>query len=259
MRTLPHHPPVDAFRALRATLDLALAGDERDHARAAAAEDAAALMTAGENLLVRGFIAGLFDEPAAQVCRYVRRGLALKLEAVEAGRALNAWLMWDYLLFALGANDPGLAHRFAGLPGACWWNRSIRPVSYFVNRSRALVALYRGQSNEARRLLNHYRVQVVEEELPPEAQGDAEDLRNAAVLLEALLDGNARLFANGMARREEWRGAAFSVRGTAAPRALIDMDGLGLCRMALDRGIGATVQHPYLPLELLRVPAEPGT
>ena len=253
MKTLPHKPAIKVFEALKSVLDQEIAKDSEARDQAVAAEDGQALMKSGENLIVRGMIGYLYDEPLPDVARRVRRGLAYKRDAVEAGKFLNPYLLWDYLLFALAVNDRESADFFASIPQTRWWSADPLPITWFVNRSRALVALYLGREKEAARHVENSTIQVFEEDLPQEVQEEIPDIQYSVLLLRGLLLKDVALFQSTLENREKWRTERFGIMGNAVPRALIDLDGLGLCRMARDRSLDVAIESPYLPLKLIDV------
>jgi len=254
MKTLPHHPAVQVFQALKSALDEEIEKDAGTREQAIADEDGPALMKSGEGLIVRGMIAYLFDEPLPEVAGLVRRGLAFKRDAVEAGKFLNAYLLWDYLLFSLAVGDSESADFFATIPQKLWWNADPLPITWFVNRSRGLVALYLGREKEAARHIENATVQVFEEDLPEEVQEEKADIQHSVLLLRGLLLKDAKLFQDNLKSREAWRIDKFGSDGNAVPRALIDLDALGLCRMARDLRLDFRIESPYLPMKLLELP-----
>ncbi len=49
----------------------------------------------------------------------------------------------------------------------------------------------------------------------------------------------------------ELRAQSFRRHGTDAPIGALDLPGLGLCRLARERGLQVAIQHVYLPLPVL--------
>jgi hypothetical protein len=258
MRTLPHKPIVSCFEGLFPELQARLETLSALRAEALERSDAPFFLDSGEQWLVRGFVGYLYEEPAPKLAEMFRRSLLDFRTAFELGAVASAWDVWDWFLYSLAVSDTASAHFLASMPEDVWWKPWVRPISWLVVRLKALFAIFDGHGTQAARLLARLRALVFDEPLPPELKDDTPDIQNDWKLLDALHRRDAAGFTSALEFRENFRAAMFRIRGGAAPVGLMDLDGLGLCRLARERGMEIPFRHPYLPFELSDVPfAEP--
>lgn len=251
MKSMPHHPDYESFRCMRHAAQLYLEEHEPQRESEFLRGNGEGFRMLGDQRLVQGMIGYLYDMPLPEVAHHLRKGLADIRIAFELKAALHAWQVWDYFLYAAAVNDRPLAHSLASMPEDVWWNREIKPVPWLIRQVKAAFAIYRKEETVASRHLHDLHVLTFKEELPPELQPNLPEIRNYYRLLESILKKDSVVFNKSLEERTEIRADSFRRGGTIAPIALLDLHGLGLSRMARDRGISVTIQHVYLPLELL--------
>lgn len=252
MRTLPHDPPLSCFEAMLETVAQEIEAREKERARALDEADSGFFMDLGEERLIRAFLAYVYEEPMTSVVQPVREALRDLRTGFELGATSTAWDVWDYFWYAVAVGDAKSAHFIAGMPEDVWWVPETRPVPWFVVRLQAAFSIFLEEPRAARLLERLTR--LVFEPLPPELEDDVPDIQNTCRLLTALHQKKADDFARALKAREEFRARIYKTRGSVSPVALMDLDGLGICRMARDRGILPAFRSPYLPLELFDVP-----
>jgi hypothetical protein len=252
MRTMPHKPVVDDFPCLRHMAQITIEESKPRIAGAFHEGNGEFFRILGEQYVILGLIAHLFEEPTAAIAAHLRSGLRHVRTAIELRCVLNAWWVWDYLLYALAASDRALAHGISALPDEQWFNKDIKPVPWLIRQNQAVFALLRSDAMRAKRYVADVLVMTHDEQLPEELEPDLPSIRNSARLLEALQQNNATAFNAYLDARMEIRAAYFD--GMIAPIALLDLHGLGLCQLARDRELAIDVRHVYLPLALLDVP-----
>lgn len=207
----------------------------------------------------QALIVGLTDyyrmRPTGEVVSALRYGLRLKRDAIARGCRLHAWDIHDLFCYAVAVDARPLIADLLALGHQTWDHDRIRPVPWLRTQILILFALVERRRQDASRLVDDLRVALFVDKLPSELEPDLPLMRNWYRLLRALVDLEGDTFNQNLAERMELRAAHFRAGGTIAPIALCDLHGLALCRIARDKGLTVTVQHVYLPLELLEVPA----
>ena len=253
MKAMPHNPPVQNFEI---TFDLLpeLIRDKEGQQEHVPTEDLPAfLVEFAELWFVRAQLAYLFGEPAEGIVRYLWRGLEEAKKASVFGHETNPWRMWDYLSSSLAAGDYPSAHFFSSLSENRVWNPAHKPVPWLVLQVQVLAAIFQSGEHPGRvaRLQELYEA-VFRVQLPEELNDQLPEIRNTYATLDALAAGNAKEFNSHLSMRMDILSRYFSKQNTSATAALIDLHGLGLCRLARRRGMEVAVRHVYLPLELLQ-------
>lgn len=210
--------------------------------------------TRGHQWLALGMVGYLYEEPPEKVVDLLRNGLREVRTMLELLRRTHAWEIWDFFLYAVAVNDRPFARFLATMPVRLWFNETIKPVPWLIQQVRAAFALFLAKEKRAGELLEQLRIMVFEEELPIELSDQVSLIRNVCELLEDLHQRREADFRKHLQTRMELRTTWFTIGGGAAPISLIDLHGLGLCRLARDRGMKTDVRHVYLPLEMLDVP-----
>jgi hypothetical protein len=250
LRTLPHRPDGPAFESLRGSLAELIERQWDENETHFKKRNASFFAGHAELHFIRAEIDYLFEAAPAAVVAGVRQGLRHVRTAFDLGHRSTGWHVWDYTLFSLASTFRSMAHFMASLPLAAWWNSPIKPVPWLLVRNRCVFALLR-EDPAAGPLLRELEEALFRKALPPELEKDLPDLQNTWRLLQALFARDAAAFNKGLALREELRGQAFSLENRAAPVALLDLHGLGLCRLARDFEMPLETQSPYLPMDLL--------
>jgi hypothetical protein len=250
MRALPHHPDGPTFQSLRESIPGLIESQWAENEKQFKKSNGRYFAWHAELHFIRAEIDYLFEAPPATVVAGVRQGLRHARTAFDLGHHSTGWHVWDYTLFSLASTFRSMAHFMASLPLSAWWESPIKPVPWLLARNRCVFALLR-EDPAAGPLLKELEEALFRRELPPELEKDLPDLQNTWRLLQALLSRDAAAFNKGLALREELRAQAFSVGNQTAPVALLDLHGLGLCRLARDFEMPLEAGSPYLPFDLL--------
>ena len=249
-RTLPHRPDPGTLQKLQESAQTLIRQRESNRIPEFSDQNAEYFAKLANLRFIQGMVGYLFDRPLPAVADEIRRGLREIRTAFRFGHECNAWEMWNYLTFALSISARSLADFIASVPDETWWDDTIKPVPWLVLQVQAAIALLH-DGPEAAPLLHDLHVEVFETELPIELHKDLPWIQSTHALLDALQRKDSKQFNHTLQARLEIRARAYSEENTAAPIALLDLHSLGLCRLALDRGIEIHVHHPYVPLELL--------
>jgi hypothetical protein len=166
--------------------------------------------------------------------------------ALELGLLPDAWDRWNFFHAALAAGDRSFAHYLSSLdpepPGEA--------LDWLVAQVNVAQALFRGEDRDTPGLLEVLRTLVLETSLPSGVQEEIPEIQNVYRLLDALFRKDAADFNRLLAERMRVRADSFHRSGANAPIGLMDLVGLGLCRLARQQGIGVTVNHVLLPFEI---------
>lgn len=179
--------------------------------------------------------------------------------ALELGYPTEAAEVNNWFYRALVVNDQSLAHFLASLPRRVW------PYGGDLFRFQAALgfAVFRNQLERATEYLDSLAGLCLDAPPPasPEEKAKRVFLEASYHLMEALVKGDAASATKQLHRRAEVR-PVFPLEGTRyEPFQLLDLIGLGFCRLAQLRGMTLTVKHALLPLDWLNEPAparEPG-
>ena len=253
MRTMPHNPPVKDFEIFYSVLPGLISGDESQRGENLQNLDSLFFSELAESWFMRAQLAYLFEETVDTVARYVCRGLTEVRQAFDLGCDSNPWKLWDYLLFALAVRDYSSAEFLALLPDDFWWNPGQKPVPWLVLQVKTVVSLFRNAPG-TNDLLQALYQEVFQSALPEELEPLLPEIENAYSLLCFLYGRNVLEFNRYLSARMDILVRQLGRENSAATGALIDLHGLGLCRLARERGMEVTVRHAYLPLDLLMVP-----
>ncbi|MBI2901638.1 MAG: immunity 49 family protein [Planctomycetes bacterium] len=250
MRAMPHKPDAKSLQVLAAALREQITTEEARRKEKLDEGDAQFFADIAELHFIRAELDYFFEAPLPQVAKAVKLALADAREALRLGRPANAWHLWDYLTYSLAVSDREAAEFFASLPARAWDEKIVKPVPWLTAQVKAAAALVRVDPAVGR-LLEQLRILVFDEILPEALDDLLPQIRNTCLLLEGVSRREAKAFHEAMASRAELRAEYYGRLAPAAPIALLDLAGLGLCRLAKDRGMEVDVRHVTLPLELL--------
>ncbi len=246
---MPHKPEVEDFPCMRHMAQIIIDESEPLRKDRYYEGDGEFFRVLGEQRVILALIAYLHEEPLAKSVSLIRAGLGDIRTAFELRVVTNAWQLWDYFLYAVAVGDVSLAQFLAALRDRDWWNTDIKPAPWLVKQVKALFALFRNE--DAGRLLRDLKVMVFDEQLPEELEEMLPEIRGTYHLLDALHRRDAAAFNAHLAARMDVRAAYFA--GCIAPIALLDLHGVGLARLALQRKMLVTLRHTYFPAELLQI------
>jgi len=255
MLSMPHAPTVESFPCMRHMAQIVIDESDKDLKAKFRKGDGAFFKALGHQWMILGLLSYLNEEPRARVWEQLRKGVEYFRTGIELRSKLNAWEMWDFFLYAVALDDLATARLIAVLPNPWWWDTEIKPVPWLVKQVQAVFALFRRDTRSLPTLLRDLRVMVFEEALPEELELEVPDIRNTCQMLEALDKADGSSFNACLRRRMEFRALHF--RETIAPIGLLDLQALGLCRLARERNMTVDVRHVYLPLDLLDLRPEP--
>jgi hypothetical protein len=204
-----------------------------------------------DSWIIRACLEYGLEQPLTRVAQSIREATRLFRTAVEQGYRPNPWEVWDYFLTAIAIGDRTLAHLLSALPESRWAIFPNSVLAWLEAQNRIAFALFRGEEQRLPRLLANARAYTFEEPLPTCIEQDQPEIQNTGLLLESLAGKNSSTFLPLLEKRMELRTQSFLRQGRNAAAGLLDLSGLGLCRLAHDRGIQVAVDHVYLPLKLL--------
>ncbi len=253
MRAMPHLPNPKAVSGLRKSLVDLMARKDVQKLQEGASGNAGFLERYAELFLIRAELDYLEEAATPKIVGGIRQWLSEIRNAFELGWRTHSWMMWEYFMGAVAVRDLPTAHFLTSLPPECWYDPRHRPVTWLVTQVKTCFALFKSEEHLARMRLGDLDVLVLEETLPSELQRELPQIQNTCRLLHALVDRDAEAFHRHLLLREELRARLYRERNAVAPAALIDLSGLGLCRLGRERGLEIKVNHTYLPLEVLDV------
>ncbi len=254
MRNLPHHASLALFPETNKRARQFLEGCAARRDEKAERKDAEFFRLLAEQWIVRGCLDYVEEQAPATVARHIRQGLREFQTSLELGHKPNPWEGWEYFLAALAVSDRAMAHMVASLPEEAWAVRQSAALDWIVVQAKVAFALFRGEETETARRLADLKAFVFDHPLTPGFKEDLPEIQNCHRVLEGLHVRNGASFNREMTQRMELRAQSFRRHGTNAPIGALDLPGLGLCRLARERGLQIAVSHVYLPLALLDVP-----
>ncbi len=256
MRAFPHRPSAEILRASKAGVLEYLQKSEARREDALALPDPSYFWMRGEQLTLRGMLEYAEEQPPTTVVATWRSAAGEFAAALELGQPPVPWDAWTLPLHALAANLVPLAHFFASLPEKLWIGPDPQSRFWTIAQAKALSALVRLDGQESERWIGVLGELASADPPPAIVKDDPPWYGNQAAVLSAVVRNSAGDFNQSLAKRMELRTQSLLRHGSNSPLGFLDLDALGLCRLALDRGLQPTVQHPYLPLEILRIAPE---
>jgi hypothetical protein len=252
-RGMPHLPDPQSMELQRwDSIERRTKNDaEAPLAEARAAKDDAFFKALATACFIEGYTDYLVNEPLSKVISRLRRACDHAAQALQFGFQAHVWNINDYLHEAIAVNHHALADTIIHMRQEEWDTNRIRPVNWLITRIRIVMDLYEGKEAELKVLLENERKGLFEEELPSELTPDVPEMRNFYELLKALVERNEKAFNQALAARMPIREQRYTVGGTIAPIALLDVHGLALCRLARQRALYPKIDHVYMPLEVL--------
>jgi hypothetical protein len=208
----------------------------------------------GEEWLTLGCLLHLEEQPPAKIAECIRSGLADLTLSYELDGSAEPDEAFVHFGAALAVGDRPAAGFLAFLPPVKWGFPTSHEWQIPAWLTRTSFALFMGQASEAGIGMDLMQGLLFESEIPEETAPRKPEFEATFRLLEALQKKDAAAFSAQLPKRQAARALALKEEAGPEPLALIDFQGLGLCRMALDAGMRVEAADPYLPLELLRVP-----
>lgn len=255
---MPHNPPVDSFEVSYDLLPGLITDKSNQQQHLLGEERTSFFVEFAELWFVRAQLAYLFEERADTIIQCLQKGLEQATKASGFGLEANPWRIWDYLSNALVAGDYASVNFFSLLSENRLWDSTVKPVPWLIMQVQTLAALFRSLSRSDRVVpMQELYEAIFRTQLPEELNDQLPEIQNMYSLLHALTTGNATEFNTYLTMRMDLLERYFTKQNTAATAALLDLSGLGLCRLAGGKQMQITVKHVYLPLEILQVSAAP--
>lgn len=253
MRPIPHNPEPQSLAKLQASLPLMR--QQLQSARIAALEtlDGRLVANFADSWLTEAMLGYAFEAPMTAVVSCVRTGLGELRSAVKVGYRPDSWRMWDYLTFALATADRQSEAFFIEHATERWRDPAARPTLWLSMQIVCVAAMCQGDEEHAQKLLPHIGAELFDKQLPLELKPLVPRIVNEFHLVETLYKRDDGQFNYHLLERMALREAYYRRFERCAPASLIDLEGLGLCRVAQRRGIRPRVEHIYLPLQLLAI------
>lgn len=249
MISLPHQPDAARAQAALKTVE-AILNEPAPHVKDMKPGQGPAFL--GRHRILHGLLLYALQGPGPKVAQELRAGVAAFAEALDQGHAPHARDVWSNVLASLACGDRSTAQLIATIPEDLWVepkNLSLYPV---MIQTKAVFSLLRQEEPESTRWVETSHAIAFEERMTQAQQLEAEEIRNTHRLLEAIHTRNAATFNSWLEKRLQVRAVSFAGNGRNSPLGFVDLDALGLCALAQDRGMVATVRHPSLPYDLAK-------
>jgi len=243
MKRMPHPMDVSHMRDLLAlALDQINEGEPKTDS-AFREDDASFFAAQASYCFSAAFATYFFEGETKDVLSFLRGGLLYARTAYQLGASADRSDAELHFHAALLLSDHPTAHFLASMPESLWWEPWRLPAPAEVVRLQAAFALFRQEPVRLSRALDDLEALA--------AELDSPQTRNAHQLFQSVSRADSRSFHAAMAKRIELREQELSVNGSEDWEGLIDVVGLGLCRLAMRAGLSLSLRHVYLPLELL--------
>jgi hypothetical protein len=194
----------------------------------------------------------LFDAPPAEVIQTLRDGLPDLIAVIDLGGSLSPIEMRKYLGAALLTEDPRLVRWLTRLPDKDFTLENLKVSDALYDLVRALQAGGRGDAAAFADAVAKFRAALAPKRLVVSPRTEKAIYAPLADLLEAIVAGDQAAF------DQAWRnqGAAWKKRygrpaETANVEGLLDMEALGIGKIARKFNLKVPPDNPYAPLELL--------
>jgi hypothetical protein len=153
-----------------------------------------------------------------------------------------------FFLAALAVADRPSAQFIASLPPEPWRETPRAGMRWRSLQLDVLFALFKDGDETAGIRLEEIRAI---EAFPEGLQAEVPAIRNECRLLDAIRTKDAAALDAALGERMAILEASFLRNGRNGPWQLMDLEGLGICRLARDRGLRVQRSHPYLPVDWL--------
>lgn len=184
------------------------------------------------------------ERPLSGVLATLREAVQEFAGELEGGLRPSPWDLWHWSLAALAARDREAAEFFSTTPENRWLAPLDESAQWLHAQVLALFSLLRHDETETRRWVEA----LPEFPLPDGVADDVPEIRNVHHLLDAIHRRDGTAFHARLAERMELRAKSFARIGRDSLLGCLDIEGLGLCALARERGIVPAVAHVYLPL-----------
>jgi hypothetical protein len=202
----------------------------------------------GNQWIVRGVVDYLCGETLDCAVGHIRNGIVGMARAFENGYEFNPKELRNVFLTSLAVSDTATAHFISALPSSIPLNKGIITAQVFT-----AFAIFRKQQDVAMQLLEALSSLTFEFPIPDDLKRDKLEIQNDYRIFEALCKKKPSGFNEFLSNRMQIIVNSLEKWEINDPLKLLDLSGLGFCRLAHDRGMAITVDHPFLPLAFLDV------
>lgn len=251
MRMMPHNPEPKSLAQQQASLQIMRQQLEKARVAAVEALDGRFVANFATSWLVEAMLLYAFEAPLTEIVKSTETGLRELRTAMKLGFRPDSWRMWDYLLFSLAIADEESTSFFAQHATERWRDPNARPTLWLSMQIVCVVALHRQDEEHAAALLPNIHAALFDAPLPIELRPLLPRIFNEYRLVEALYRRDEGTFNEQMDERMRLREEYYRRMERSSPTSLLDLAGLGLCRLAGERGLAVRIEHVYLPLHLL--------
>ena len=204
--------------------------------------------------IIVALIGHLEELGSAAVVDPLRKGVKEVLRSYELGHATSAEGALRDFGAALAAGDRAGAHFLASLPKESWGFPASPPDRVPSWIARSAFAIFRGDEQDSATFLDLLQGLVFDIPLARPVASRKPEFEATFGILDALVKKDGKAFDQQMTIRQTIRADGLRRRVGHAPLELVDLPGLGFCRIALDRGMSVQSRSVYLPVDLLHLP-----
>ena len=250
MRSLPHKPSAASIKESKARILEYLEGAAECREEKLQEGSSGFFYHLADQWVLRGSIEYFEEAQSSDVVDAIRSGVQEFCTAIELGYQPKPWDVWNYTLYAIAIGDWPSAHFLASMPEELWIDYQNESLYWLMMAAKAVIALLRNDPMEEERWTTALHDMVFDRPLPSGFKEDTEEIQNLQRLLEAIRKGDGSRFNSLLSERMNLRAKSFLRYSSSSPLGFLDLQGLGLCRLAQGRSISVTVRHVYLPLAL---------
>jgi hypothetical protein len=199
-----------------------------------------------------GRLGYLFDAKPDEVLKILHEGLSDLIEAVDLGGTLNPIDMRKYLGAALLIGEKPMVNWLTRLPDQDYTLGDLKVSEAAYLLVQALQAGGRGDAKEFPAAVAKFRAALVPKKLVVNARIEKETYEPLATLLEAIAAADQSAFDKAWnAQATAWKKRYSRPAEAANIDGILDLETLGIGRIARKFKLQVPAMNPYAPLELL--------
>jgi hypothetical protein len=205
-----------------------------------------------ENSIRVGRLSYLFDAPLKDVITALRAGLPELPTVFEMGGMFHPRLMQEFLGAALLSKEPKMTSWLADLPPEAFRHPQVQTSELHPLIVEAEQAGARGDKPKFAAAVAKLRPALDPKKLVVDPKGEREIFEPIVALLEAVAKGDQAAF--DKAWKEEgdaWKKRYGRPSEDANFDGILDIEALGIGRIATEFGLKVPADNPYAPAELL--------
>jgi len=205
-----------------------------------------------ENSLRVARLSYLFDAPLKEVITVLRSGLPELPTVFEMGGMLQPRLMEEFLGAALLAKEPKMTDWLADLPDQAYRNPQMQTSDVHYGIVEAEQAGARGDKAKFAAAVAKLRPALDPKKLIVEPKGELAIFEPIVALLEAVAKGDQVAFDKAWKDEgDAWKKRYGRPSEVANFDGILDVEALGIGRIAQGFGLKVATGNPYAPAELL--------